>query len=256
MVAGVKELAADWKYDAVAIGYPGRVRRRPHHGGTAQPRPRMGRVRFQVRVRAPGPDHQRCGHAGARELQGADCCCFSASAPAWAPRWWPMASSFRWNWLTCHSRTAPTRTTSASGPCERLGRKKWQKYVEFGTARMIEVVQPGRRGPRGREREETEEAAEGLPAGQQRLRVHRRLPPVGERVEPTTGPPGAVRVARRDDRQRSAGSIAMTIGTVTLPAPDDSPSNRPGRPSKSTIGTSAPCISASCSRAIRDAANG
>ena len=26
MVAGVKELAADWKYDAVAIGYPGQVR--------------------------------------------------------------------------------------------------------------------------------------------------------------------------------------------------------------------------------------
>ena len=30
MVAGVKKLAADWKYDAVAIGYPGRVlRNRP-----------------------------------------------------------------------------------------------------------------------------------------------------------------------------------------------------------------------------------
>jgi hypothetical protein len=28
MVAAVKTLAADWKYDAVAIGYPGRV----HHG--------------------------------------------------------------------------------------------------------------------------------------------------------------------------------------------------------------------------------
>ena len=26
MVAGVKALAADWKYDAVAIGYPGQVR--------------------------------------------------------------------------------------------------------------------------------------------------------------------------------------------------------------------------------------
>lgn len=25
MVAGVKELAADWKYDVVSIGYPGRV---------------------------------------------------------------------------------------------------------------------------------------------------------------------------------------------------------------------------------------
>ena len=51
MVAGVKELAADWKYDAVAIGYPGRVRDGRIRDGTAQPRPRMGRVRFQGRVR-------------------------------------------------------------------------------------------------------------------------------------------------------------------------------------------------------------
>ena len=25
---------------------------------------------------------------------------------------------------------------------QRLGRKKWQKYVEFGTARMIEALHP------------------------------------------------------------------------------------------------------------------
>ena len=54
MVAGVKALAAEWKYDAVAIGYPGRVRDGRIMVGTAQPRPPMGRVRFQVRVRVPG----------------------------------------------------------------------------------------------------------------------------------------------------------------------------------------------------------
>jgi polyphosphate glucokinase len=36
MVAGVKKLVADWKYDVVSIGYPGRVRHNrpvaePHH---------------------------------------------------------------------------------------------------------------------------------------------------------------------------------------------------------------------------------
>ena len=68
MVAGVKTLAADWKYDAVAIGYPGRV----HDGrimvGTAQPRPRMGPVQFRGRIRTPVRIMQRCGHAGARQL--------------------------------------------------------------------------------------------------------------------------------------------------------------------------------------------
>ena len=34
-------------------------------------------------------------------------------------------------------------------------------------------------------------AAEGLPAGQQHVRVQGRLPPVGKRVEPATARPGA-----------------------------------------------------------------
>ena len=67
---------------------------------------------------------------------------------------------------------------------QRLGRKKWQKYVDVRDGAADRGAPPRRRRPRRREREETEAAAEGLPAGQQCLRVHRRFPPVGERIEP------------------------------------------------------------------------
>ena len=42
MVAGVKKLAEGWSYDAVAIGYPGRVVARQDPGRTAQSRARDG----------------------------------------------------------------------------------------------------------------------------------------------------------------------------------------------------------------------
>ena len=43
MVADVKALAGDWRYDAVAIGYPGPVRDGRILVEPKQPRPRMGR---------------------------------------------------------------------------------------------------------------------------------------------------------------------------------------------------------------------
>ena len=68
MVAGVKKLAAEWKYDVVAIGVPG-----PVGGGRLLAEPHnLGRgwvqFRFQGRIRPAGPDHQRCRHAGAWQL--------------------------------------------------------------------------------------------------------------------------------------------------------------------------------------------
>ena len=68
MVAAVKELAPDWEYDAVAIGYPGRVVDGRIMTEPQQPWPGMGPIRFQVCVRMSGQDHQRCRHAGARQL--------------------------------------------------------------------------------------------------------------------------------------------------------------------------------------------
>ena len=68
MVAEVKALAGDWKYDAVAIGYPGQVR----DGRIVLEPQNLGRgwvgFDFKAAFGRPGPDHERCRHAGAREL--------------------------------------------------------------------------------------------------------------------------------------------------------------------------------------------
>ena len=69
MVAGVKKLARDWKYDAVSIGYPGMVvRNRP----LAEPH-NLGRgwvgFDFEAAFKHPVKVDQRCGHAGTGKLQ-------------------------------------------------------------------------------------------------------------------------------------------------------------------------------------------
>ena len=183
MVAGVKALAADWKYDAVAIGYPGQVRdgrilTEPHNLG-------RGWVGFDFKAAFGCP--VRIINDAAMQALGS----YKSGLLLFLGLGTGLGAA-----LVADGVVIPMELAHLSfkdGTYEdylgvralkRLGRKKWQKYVEFGTARMIRRS-ARRRGPRGREREETEEAAEGLPAGQQRLRVHRRLPPVGERAEPT-----------------------------------------------------------------------
>ena len=47
MVAGVKKLAAGWKYEVVSIGYPRAGRGRPRGHRAPQPRPRLGRVQLR-----------------------------------------------------------------------------------------------------------------------------------------------------------------------------------------------------------------
>jgi polyphosphate glucokinase len=44
MVAEVRKLSEDWKYDAVSIGYPGADSFGSSGCGAAQPRTRLGRV--------------------------------------------------------------------------------------------------------------------------------------------------------------------------------------------------------------------
>ena len=70
MVAGVKKLAGDWKYDAVSIGYPGPViNNRP----LAEPH-NLGRgwigFDFKAAFKRPGKSRERCRDASFRELQG------------------------------------------------------------------------------------------------------------------------------------------------------------------------------------------
>ena len=74
MVAGVKKLAGDWKYDAVSIGYPGPViNNRP----LAEPH-NLGRgwvgFDFEAAFKRPVKARERCRDASPRELQAAARC--------------------------------------------------------------------------------------------------------------------------------------------------------------------------------------
>ena len=70
MVAEVRRVAADWKYDVVSIGYPGvvldsRILSEPHNLGKG-----WAGFNFEKAFGCPVKGHQRCGHAGPRQLQG------------------------------------------------------------------------------------------------------------------------------------------------------------------------------------------
>ena len=70
MVAGVKKVAADWKYDAVSIGYPGPVL---HGRPVAEPRhlgPGWVGFDYRSRLRMSGQGRQRRRDAGAGQLPG------------------------------------------------------------------------------------------------------------------------------------------------------------------------------------------
>jgi predicted NBD/HSP70 family sugar kinase len=141
MVAGIKTLAEGWKYDAVAIGYPGQVRN--------------GRIMTEP-------------HNLARRWVG-----FDFSAAFGCPvqiindaAMQALGSYRRGLLLFLGLGTGLGAALVADGvviPMElahlsfkngtyedylgvralkRMGRKKWEKYVEFGTARMIEALHP------------------------------------------------------------------------------------------------------------------
>ena len=141
-----------------------------------------------------------------------------------------------------HVRGLPRRPGLAA-----TGQEEMAEVCRFGTARMIRGGPPRRRGPRGREREETEEAAEGLPAGQQRLRVHSAASACGRTRRANDRPPGHSPVVRRDDRADRQGASPMTSGTVTtcrhrtshpatsLEGPRSASSGRPRRTSPRAV---------------------
>ena len=69
MVEGVLALASDWSYDAISVGVPAPVARRPRRHRPGEPRPRLGGVRVRGSVRQADEGVQRRGDAGARELR-------------------------------------------------------------------------------------------------------------------------------------------------------------------------------------------
>ena len=141
LVAGVLELAADWEYDAVAIGYPGRVRNgriveEPHNLG-------RGWVGFNFRSAFGRP--VRILNDAAMQALGS----YKRGVMLFLGFGTSLGAA-----VVAEGVVVPMELAHLSfkdgtyqdyvgdGALRRLGRKKWQKYVEYGTARMIEAVGP------------------------------------------------------------------------------------------------------------------
>ena len=141
MVAGVKEMAADWKYDAIAIGYPGQVR-----DGRIVTEPRnlgkgWGRFDFKSAFGRP----VRIMNDAAMQALGS----YERGLLLFLGLGTGLGAA-----LVADGVVIPMelgRLSFKDGTyedylgvraLERLGRKKWQKYVAFGTARMIQAVLP------------------------------------------------------------------------------------------------------------------
>jgi polyphosphate glucokinase len=141
MVAGVKGLAAEWKYDAVAIGYPGPVRRgrimaEPHNLG----RKWVG-FDFQAAFGCP----VRIINDGAMQALGS----YKDGLLVFLGLGTGLGAA-----LVAEGVLIPMELAHMSfkrGTYEdylgvralrRFGRKKWQKYVEFVTAELIQALHP------------------------------------------------------------------------------------------------------------------
>lgn len=141
MVSAVKALAGDWQYDAVAIGYPGQVRGgriliEPHNLG-------RGWVGFDFTSAFGCP--VRIINDAAMQALGS----YKRGLLLFLGLGTGLGAA-----LVADGVVIPMELAHLSfkdGTYEdyvgvralrKLGRKKWQKYVEFGTARMIEAINP------------------------------------------------------------------------------------------------------------------
>ena len=141
MAAAVKELAGDWKYDVVAIGYPGRVR-----DGRIMVEPKnlaRGWVGFDFKSAFGRP--VRIMNDAAMQALGS----YKRGLMLFLGLGTGMGAA-----LVVDGIVIPMELAHLSFKNEtyehyigvralrRLGRKKWQKNVAYVTARMIEAVVP------------------------------------------------------------------------------------------------------------------
>ena len=141
MVAGVKELAGPWKYDAVAIGYPGQV-----HDNRIVSEPKNlthGWAQFDFQAAFGCP--VRIMNDAAMQALGS----YQRGLLLFLGLGTGLGAA-----LVRDDVIIPLelgRLVFKDGTYEdylgvqalkRLGRKKWQKYVELATARMVHAVLP------------------------------------------------------------------------------------------------------------------
>jgi polyphosphate glucokinase len=141
MVAGVKAAAADWQYDAIAIGYPGRVRDgrivgQPHNLG-------RGWVGFNFKAAFGRP--VRIANDAAMQALGSH----KRGLLLFLGFGTGLGAALVLNGVVIPMelghlsfKNGTYQDYVGNRALRRLGRKKWQKYVEFGSARMIEAVDP------------------------------------------------------------------------------------------------------------------
>ena len=141
MVSGVKEITRDWKYDVVAIGYPG-----PVVGGRPAVEPHnLGRgwVGFNFRA-AFGRPVKIINDAAMQALGG-----YKSGTLLFLGLGTGLGSA-----LVVAGNVVPMELGHLSykkGTYEdyvgvrglkRLGKKKWARHVEFGVARLIDALHP------------------------------------------------------------------------------------------------------------------
>jgi polyphosphate glucokinase len=141
LVAGVKALAADWPYDAVTIGYPGRV-----HGGRIVAQPynlARGWVGFNFSSAFGRP--VRIVNDAAMQALGS----YRRGLLLFLGYGTSLGAALVLNGIVIPMELAHLSFKDGTyqdyvgnRARRKLGRKKWQKYVELGTARMIEAVDP------------------------------------------------------------------------------------------------------------------
>ena len=141
MVAGVKKLAAEWKYDAVAIGYPGPVR-----AGRIVVEPKnlaRGWVRFDFKS-AFGCPVQIMNDAAMQALGS-----YKGGLLLFLGLGTGLGAALVADGVVVPMELAHLPFKNGTyehylgvRALKRLGRKKWQEHVEFTTARMIEVFHP------------------------------------------------------------------------------------------------------------------
>ena len=141
MVAGVKKLAAEWKYDVVAIGVPGpvgggRIVAEPHNLG-------RGWVNFDFKAAFGRP--VRIINDAAMQALGS----YKRGLLLFLGLGTGLGAALVADGVVIPLELAhmPFKDGTYEDylgvlALHRLGRKKWEKYVEFGTARIIEATRP------------------------------------------------------------------------------------------------------------------
>ena len=141
MVAGVKELAGDWKYDAVAIGYPGlvtagRIMTEPHNLG-------KGWVGFNF-TSAFGCPVEVINDAAMQALGS-----FKSGLLLFLGLGTGLGAALVADGVVIPMELAHLPYKNGTWEdylgvrsLQRRGRKKWEKHVEYATARLFDALHP------------------------------------------------------------------------------------------------------------------